>query len=100
VKLYKLLSPFVVFVGLSMAQPPQGDSKSSANAMTGCLSKGSAPGEYVLTAENGKQTSLTATDDLSKHVGHKVRVRGSSDKQKEKDVFRVSAVEHLANSCT
>jgi hypothetical protein len=103
VKLCKILAPFIICAGLSMAQqpatPPAGDSGGAANALTGCLTKGNAAGEYVLTTDAGKQMPLISTEDLSKHIDHKVKVKGTSTKQQEKDAFRVDAVEHVANSC-
>jgi hypothetical protein len=104
VKLSNVLGPLFICAGLAVAQQPanppvSGDAHKSSNSMTGCLAKGSAAGEFVLTDETGKQTFLVSTDDLSKHIAHKVRVTGSETKQDEKSAFRVKNVEHLADSC-
>jgi hypothetical protein len=100
--LRNLLAPFVLCAGLAFAQqatPLGGEPSSAANAMTGCLTKGNAAGEYILTTSTGQQTPLISTEDLSKHIDHKVKVNGSPAKQQEKAVFRVDSVEHVADSC-
>ncbi|MFN0106665.1 MAG: hypothetical protein ACKV2U_31795 [Bryobacteraceae bacterium] len=103
VKLCNILVPFVMCAGLSLAQqpgnPPAVDPNAAAKAMTGCLAKGVEAGEFVLTNENGQKINLTSSTDLSKHVDHKIRVSGSATKQQDKMVFRVDAVEHLADTC-
>jgi hypothetical protein len=100
VKLFKILAPFVICAGLSLAQapPPAGDA-AAAGPMTGCLTKGSAAGEYILTTDAGKQTPLVSTEDLSKHIDKKVKITGTPTKQQEKTVFKVDAVEPVADSC-
>lgn len=101
-KLCNILLPFVIGAGLSMAQqpanPPVGDPHTAAMSMTGCLTKGNAAGEYILTAE-GKQTHLVSSHDLSKHLQHTVKVKGTHDKKQEKVVFRVDTLEHVSDSC-
>jgi hypothetical protein len=99
--LRNLLAPAILCAGLAFAQeakPLDGDAN-KGNAMTGCLTKGNAAGEYILTTSDGKQTPLTSTEDLSKHIDHKVKVNGSPAKQQEKAIFRVDSVEHVASSC-
>jgi hypothetical protein len=98
--LRNLIAPFVLCAGLALAQeatPPAGGEK--ASAMSGCLTKGSAPGEFVLTTAAGQTIPLISTEDLTKHIDHQVKVSGSPAKLQEKAVFRVDSVEHIANSC-
>lgn len=101
-KLRNILAPFALCAGLALAQqatPLGGASSSAGSAMTGCLTKGNAAGEFILTTSSGQQTPLISTEDLSKHIDHKVKVSGSPAKQEEKAVFRVDSVEHVADSC-
>jgi hypothetical protein len=90
---------------------------------TGCVEAGSAPGTFMLTdlaADDhmGKDTVVpttfslsSASIDLSKHVGHKVSVTGSSAHGKmdamEKDTmakgtpaFTVKSLKMVAASCS
>jgi hypothetical protein len=101
VKLCNILVPFLICAGLAVAQqpPPAPAGEANAGSITGCLAKGSAAGEYVLTNENGQQMTLISNEDLSKHVAHKIRVNGSPTKHQEKTAFRVEKVEHLADTC-
>jgi hypothetical protein len=101
VKFSKILAPLVLYAGLSLAQSttPPDEGAHPSGPMTGCLTKGNASGEYILTTDAGKQTSLVSTEDLSKHIDHKVKVTGTATKQQEKPVLRVENVEHVADSC-
>ena len=99
--LRNLVAPFVLCAGLAFAQAPPaaGDDAHKATTVTGCLTKGNAAGEYLITTDAGQQTMLVSTQDLSKHIDHKVKVNGSPAKQEQKAVFRVDSVEHIADSC-
>lgn len=66
--------------------------------LTGCLSKGAADGEYVLTAK-AEQAMLTGAADLEKHANHTIRVTGSWENADGKKQFRVAKIEHVAESC-
>jgi hypothetical protein len=101
VKVSKMVAPFVVCAGLALGQSttPPGDDDHPSAPVTGCLTKGNASGEYILTTDAGKQRSLVSTEDLSKHIDHKVKVTGTATKQQEKLVLRVENVEHVADSC-
>jgi|SRR5215467_2281589 len=55
----------------------QEHSASSKKSVTGCLQKGDEPGEYSITAEDGKTYGLRSKSvNLSEHLGHKVTVTG------------------------
>jgi membrane protein implicated in regulation of membrane protease activity len=50
--------------------------------VTGCLQKGDAAGEFSITGEDGGTWSLRAGDvKLDDHVGHKVSVTGSANRE-------------------
>jgi hypothetical protein len=119
-KLSNILVPFVFCAGLAFAQQPGTPVDSQAGAankdkasMTGCLSRGTNAGEYMLKTDNGQMTVLMSTEDLSKHLNHKVKVNGTKDtttspagapKSDDKDTaksgsFRVQSVEHISDTC-
>jgi|SRR5689334_16975735 len=83
-----LLSLVFVFAGL-IAYAAQQSSQSKMGSMggtksvTGCLQKGDEPNEFSITGANGKMYGLMSSKvDLSKHVGHKVRVTGTVKPEK------------------
>jgi hypothetical protein len=54
-----------------------GDSKGKVRDITGCLSKGDSPKEFVLTANDGSTWEVRSDKaDLSEHVGHTVTATG------------------------
>jgi hypothetical protein len=99
--LRNLFASFLLCAGLALAQEatPLASDPHKDKALTGCLTKGNAAGEYIITTAAGQQMTITSTEDLSKHIDHKVKVNGSPAKQQEKAVFRVDSVEHIADSC-
>lgn len=85
-------------------------------ALTGCLSGPNQEGAYELKS-GSKEVEVGGLDDLSKHVGHKVRLHGSwvksgseigekeSAESKEKEQkgerhFKVASIDHVADTCT
>lgn len=79
--------------------------------MTGCLSAGGPEGLYVLQ-HGAKKIDVGGNDDLSKHVGHTVKLHGSwataSDLGKipktEKGAkparyFKVASIDNIADTC-
>ena len=69
--------------------------------LTGCLSKGASAGQYVLAAEGqSDQVMITGGADLDKHAAnHTVKVTGTWDESAGQKQFRVSKIEHVADSC-
>jgi hypothetical protein len=85
--------------------------------VTGCLAKGDSPNEFHLTAENGQKYEIHGDSaQLSEHVGHKVKVTGTTIKESaaeereekaehkgagehEAANLQVSKVEHLSTTC-
>jgi len=84
--------------------------------LTGCLSGPNQEGAYELKS-GSKEVEVGGLDDLSKHVGHKVRLHGSwtkssseigekeSAESKEKEEkgerhFKVASIDHIADTCT
>jgi hypothetical protein len=87
-------------------------------ALTGCLSGPNSEGAYELKSGK-KEVEVGGLDDLSKHVGHKVRLHGAWAKsgaeigEKEDEAseakegkeekgerhFKVASIDHLADTC-
>lgn len=83
--------------------------------LTGCLSGPNDEGAYLLKSGK-KETEVGGLDDLSKHVGHKVRLHGSwaksgteigekeSSESKGKEEkgerhFKVASIDHISDTC-
>jgi hypothetical protein len=109
--------PSVVALGLMTAfstvgfaqQPPaqpgqtpqqQGErQRTDDSTMTGCLGKGAASGQYVLTDKAGAKTNVTAAAgvELEKHAAnHTVKLTGSKGSDGS---FAASKVEHVSATC-
>jgi Protein of unknown function (DUF5818) len=72
--------------------------------VTGCLQKGSQPGEVTLTAADGKSYDLRSDSvKLDQHIGHQVTVTGTAstetkaEEKKEGQVEKASSKEAIAN---
>jgi hypothetical protein len=97
--------------------PPKKGAAGSAT-LTGCLSGPNDEGAYEL--KSGKrEVEVGGLDDLSKHVGHKVRLHGAWTKssaeigEKEKEGseakegkeekgerhFKVASIDHISDTC-
>ena len=120
---YTLLVIALVVVFSSWYLVAQGRDKDEQTAAgktitaTGCLAKGDSPSELYLTADNGQKYEVRSdTAQLSEHVGHKVKVTGTtvkesaSEEREEKGErgeaaeheatnLQVSKVEHLSETC-
>ena len=117
---------FAVLVALSscylLAQAQDKDEQGAGKSVTvtGCLAKGDSANEFNLTADNGQKYELRSDSvPLSEHVGHKVKVTGTTAKEsaaeekeekgekgerneageREAAHLQVSKVEHLSTSC-
>lgn len=121
------LSVLLLGASWAMAQSSQGQvdpnetspsQKSSVNAggdttVQGCLS--GSDGNYMLTAKDGTTYHLTGdTAKLSEHVGHEIKVSGTSASSTKtsgdetsggnmgnssKQTLQVSSVKHVSKSC-
>jgi hypothetical protein len=70
-----------------------------AKGEVGCLEQGSTPGTYMLKDAkhpNGIAVSYSGSEDLSKHVGHKVKVSGTMSG----DTLNATNVKHISETCT
>ena len=98
--------------------PPKKGAAGSAT-LTGCLSGPNDEGAYEL--KNGKrEVEVGGLDDLSKHVGHKVRLHGAwaksgaeigekenaaseakegKEEKGEERHFKVASIDHISDTC-
>ena len=85
--------------------------------LTGCLSGPNSEGVYELKSGK-KEVEVGGDDELSKHVGHKVKLHGSWAKsgseigekeeagktegkeEKGERHFKVSSIDHVSDTCT
>jgi hypothetical protein len=123
-KVVYMLLAFAVVVALSSwylaAQVQDKDEQAGTGksvTVTGCLAKGDSPNEFYLSGDNGQKYEVRSDSvPLSEHVGHKVKVTGTtmkesaSEEKEEKGErneageheaanLQVSKVEHLSTTC-
>jgi len=54
----------------------------ASRTVTGCLQKGTEPGELSITAEDGRTWDVTSESvKLAEHVGHQVTLTGSAHRE-------------------
>ncbi len=87
----------------SMSKSPSDMDKTKTSTgkekgITGCLEQGTSPGSYVIKDKKhpeGVQVSYSGSEDLSKHVGHKVHASGSMSG----DTLNATNIKHLSETC-
>lgn len=69
--------------------------------ITGCLSRGTAAGTFVLIEETtGKQFTVTGPAGLSAHAdGHKMTLTGKMLQENGRQIFRANNFQHVASTC-
>lgn len=133
-KLFACLTVLLAITFLSAAQTARASSNGQAGAsdqgaekkaapkkgaggamLTGCLSGPNSEGAYELKSGK-KEVEVGGLDDLSKHVGHKVRLHGAWTKtgadigekesaeskgkeEKGERHFKVASIDHLSDTC-
>lgn len=108
-KLTMPLATLIVFAGLpaisAQSETPQNEpaaaepqQQTQQQSITGCLQKGTGD-SYILTTQDGQQVLVTGSPDLSKHVGHTVRLIGTMSGKGEEAAFKASKVELIADKC-
>lgn len=74
-------------------------SSGKEHAVTGCLEQGASTGSYVIKNAkhpDGVQVSYSGSEDLSKHVGHKVKAMGSMSGS----TLNATDVKHISETCS
>jgi hypothetical protein len=122
----KRIAMFLFLLLLAAGTAPaqgSGSPPPKMSTLTGCLNGPNAENAYIVTNrqyKRGVEVGMPGSDELSKHVGHKVRLSGTwessgtaigeneamekkSGEQAEHagaKHFKVSRIEHMAESCT
>jgi hypothetical protein len=89
--------------GVLLAQEPakQAAKSQQETTLTGCLNKGGAPSQYVLTDQStGNKTPVTGTSELEQHaMNHTVKITGSTTTDNGRAMFTATKVEHISATC-
>ena len=83
----------------SMDKSQTSSNSGKEKGVTGCLEQGSSPGSYVIKNAKhpeGVQVSYSGSEDLSKHVGHKVHATGSMSG----GTLNATNVKHISETCS
>ena len=102
-KLVSFLAIGIVSVGLhaeTRSQKPKEAVKDpyAKSKLTGCLTK--PQGSYVFTTESGEEMDPIGSDDLPKHINHKVRLTGFMSDEDGRKWFHISKIELASESCS
>ncbi|MFN0171614.1 MAG: hypothetical protein ACKV22_34795 [Bryobacteraceae bacterium] len=91
----------VAALGVLCAVGWSDDKAKAGQQVTGCLTKGAQAGEFILTDEkSGERMIAAGSPDLEKHAAnHKVKVTGSREPGDGKQVFKVTSIEHVSDTC-
>jgi len=117
-----LLATIALFSLAALAKTP---TTAKSSTLTGCISGPNAENAYMLTNgtyKKGVEVGMPDSDELSKHVGNKVKLTGTwvktgqeigekedaaAEKAEKKGTsekaekhFKVTKIDHLADSCT
>jgi hypothetical protein len=109
---------FTVFVGLGLvafAQTPRPRTPPSqqtepdpsnpqaagqSTTVTGCLMKGTGPGEYAITDKaSGEKLTFAAPDQLQRYVNQTVQLTGTMTTRGGEKAFRPESVKSVSPSC-
>jgi hypothetical protein len=107
----KLLSSIILLTGLALGSlsygqdpaqttPPQRPSDAPKVSVTGCLSKGATPSEYVITDQKtGEKVPFSAPVELDKYLNQAVRLTGTMAGQGQDKVFKPETITQVATTC-
>jgi len=101
----------LLLISAASVQAQDAGKTSGLSTIQGCLQY--TNGHYRLTEDNGTTHQLQSqANKLAKHVGHEVTItgkpavrtvdatiQGAASSVKEEQVFRVSSVDHVADTC-
>lgn len=80
-----------------------GAAAAKEHTMTGCLAKDASGSGFVLTnARHKKGVEVKSSEDLSAHVGHKVKLTGTIEKAEagaKGESFNATKIDHIADTC-
>jgi hypothetical protein len=77
------------------------ESLSGQTTIVGCLTAGSAPGEFVLTERSGAtKTIVTGHPRLAMHAdNHAVKIIGIYERESKGQGLKAIKIDHIAGSC-
>lgn len=97
----------------SSSSSKAGEASAKEQQLSGCIAKDASGSKYVLTNARHKQgVELNSSEDLSAHVGHKVKLMGSWQKPTEEAAggagakghqmrtFNITSVKHVSDTCS
>jgi hypothetical protein len=105
----KLLLPLALCImsfGSAVAQQrpatPQHQPDDDAQAVTlsGCLTKGSSDGQFIITdSKSNQKISFNGSPRLATYVNHTVELTGRMTDQNGERTFQPTAIKSLASTC-
>jgi hypothetical protein len=108
-KLFSSVALFACFVFGSLAYgqdpsqptpPPQKQSDAPKVSVTGCLTKGAAGNEYLVTDQKtGEKLPFAGPVQLDKYLNQTVRLTGTMAAQGQDKVFKPEAINQVAPTC-
>lgn len=98
--LFSLLTTGVAFAQTPPQQPAQTQSDDQAITVTGCLSKDSGSGNYVLTdPKSGDKYSFAGSSRLDAYLNHTVQLTGRMAMQGGTKTFQPRTIKSISESC-
>ncbi len=88
--------------GLYAQNPPapQDQQDTGGTTITGCLTKGTSTGEYVITdSKSGEKTTFAGPDRLESYVNHTVQLTGKMMAHGGEKTFQPQSIKTVSNTC-
>jgi hypothetical protein len=82
--------------------PPQTQDQheTGGTTITGCLTKGANPGEYVITdSKSGEKTTFAGPDRLESYLNHTVQLTGKMMSTNDGKTFQPQSIKTVSNTC-
>jgi hypothetical protein len=96
---------FIIGLASSFAQQrpapqhPQ-DDETQAVTLSGCLTKGSMDGQYVISdAKSGQKITFNGSPRLASYVNHTVELTGKMTDQNGERTCQATAIKSIASTC-
>jgi hypothetical protein len=106
----KLFLPLTISTILSAAgafaqqAPPsqqQQQQDSQATTLTGCLTKGTNTGEYMITdSKSGQKYTFAGPDRLDSYVNHTVQLTGKMNMSGNEKAFQPQSIKTVSDTCS
>jgi hypothetical protein len=84
----------------SQAPPPQSPSDNGKMTVSGCLTKGTAAGQYTITDQKtGEKTPIAGPDQLDQYLNQTVKLSGTIASQGQEKVFKPVSISRVSDTC-